>query len=289
MNYTYNLEEMINLLDDDKDKKLVSYKDGIINLVNKSNDSMDEFLGKHEDGDYFNEPLSLLSPLLITGCTGTGKTNLINNFITTLIMRYSPSDLKLVLIDIKQVELHMFDSLPHLYCPRITDSEKAIEVLDELILEKNRRLDLLKNANLDSLYQYNQDSKNKKLPKIAIFIDEYIDIMASRSEFKDKIISLISDAFKVGIYLVMSTQNPDKKSLPDDLLKHFINRASFKLSSKKEFERIMLFREMDELKNKGDMYIFISAYNLPFHHIQTPYISYDEIDKIVKYIKKESN
>lgn len=290
MDYTYNSEEMINLLDDSKNKDYLSFKEVFSFLAKSNNDLMDVAFRTSEDNHYVHESLTLLSPLLITGCTGTGKTNLINTIITTLIMRNTPDDLKLVLIDDKQVELAAFDSLPHLYCPRIIDREKVIEVLDELIIEKKRRLNLFKEANVDYIYQYNQNSKNVKLPNIAIFIDEYIDLIVSLSEFKDKIISLINDADKVGIYIIMSTQNPNKKSLPDDLFKHLVNCISFKQSSKQEFKRIIPFLgDMNNLKEKGDIYLFANYWNLPVIHLQTPYISYEEIDKIVTYIKEESN
>ena len=213
------------------------------------------------------EDLYNLPHLMIVGTTGSGKTVFLNTMITSLIKKNSPEELKLVLIDPKQVEMYKYKSLQHLYCPVINNSNDAYEALSLLVRVMEDRLSLLQKEGVTFINEYNKKSNNK-LPTIVVVIDEYMDLFISNENINNPLISLLEKSRPVGIHIVLSSQRVNKS-----LINYFSTRVAFLTLSKEDSIDMIGETSATSLKGQGDMLIKAPSLSKELIRAQGTYIN----------------
>ncbi len=238
-------------------------------------------LGKTVDNKFMYLKLEDLPHLLISGTTGSGKSICLKGIISSIIMRATPKEVKLLLIDLKRVELKIFSKLPHLLSPIIYEHQKALKSLKILTKEMENRYNLFSKYNVNNIDVYNQIT-NYKLPKIIIIIDELADLMMKfKSEAEEYIIRLAQMARASGIYLIIATQRPSTDVITGIIKTNIPSRISFYLSSSIDSRTILDSSGAEKLISKGDMlYKGIDSNNLI--RLQGIRIFDDEIIRIVQ-------
>lgn len=238
---------------------------------------------------YFN--LFKMPHLLVAGATGTGKTVFLNSLIASLIFRNSPDVLKLILIDPKRVEFANYNDLPHLLCPVISNPNKAINILNWLIIEMERRFDMLLELGVRDIESYNKNIKNQNggdqpeiMPYIVLILDELADLMnVSGKEIEAKIMRLAQKARAIGIHLVLATQRPSVNVITGVIKANIVARVAFTVVSQVDSRTILDCIGAEKLTGDGDM-LFLSPTSPYPKRIQGAYISAKEMDKIVDWI-----
>ncbi len=241
-------------------------------------------LGKDVAGRPWMTDLSSMPHLLIAGATGSGKTICINTLIISLLYQYSPDDLKLILIDPKRVELTLYNGIPHLMTPVITDVKKTINSLKWCIIEMERRFELLSKAHKRDIHSYNHDFTNK-IPYIVLVIDELADLMATAAnEVEGGIIRLAQMARAVGIHLILATQRPSVDVITGLIKANITARIAFAVASSIDSRTILDTSGAEKLLGRGDM-LFVTAQLSKPVRLQGAFVSEGEVKRIVEYIK----
>ncbi len=240
-------------------------------------------LGKKVDGSVFYLHSSDFTHMLIGGTTGSGKSTFLNSILMQLIMKHGPDMLKLVLIDPKRVELIPYKDLPHLCTKLITDEEKANIALTRLLVEKERRYQLIENAECRKIEEYNEKAKDK-LPYILLVIEELADI-ASKA-FLERLSLLAAQGRAAGIKIIVTTQRPSAEIIKGDVKANFPTRIALATSTAVDSRIIIDQSGAEKLRGNGDMLVFN---NNKLQRMQSAYVSMDEIKKVVQAIKKENN
>ncbi|MBW1888263.1 MAG: DNA translocase FtsK [Deltaproteobacteria bacterium] len=247
-------------------------------------------LGKDVSGHPMYANLGKMPHLLVAGSTGTGKTIFLNTLILSLLYRNSPDRLKLILIDPKRVEFSIYSSLPHLLCPAIVDSSKAVNALKWLIDEMDRRFKELAKVRARNIYSYNEKSaKNdfERLPYIILIIDELADLMAAKGrEVETSVVRLAQMARAVGIHLVVATQRPSVEVITGLIKANITSRITFQVASQVDSRTVLDTSGAEKLLGAGDM-LFISSEIVKPKRMQAAYISEKEVKKVVDWIKTE--
>jgi S-DNA-T family DNA segregation ATPase FtsK/SpoIIIE len=228
--------------------------------------------------------------LLVAGATGSGKTVMLNSIIITLLYQNSPDDLKFILVDPKRVELPLYNDLPHLLTPVVTDVQKTINALKWALTEMERRFDLMAENKKRDIESYNREM-SEKLPYIVIIIDELADLMvAAPQEIETCIIRLAQMARATGIHLVLATQRPSVDIITGLIKANITSRIAFSVASMTDSRTILDFSGAEKLLGRGDM-LFISAELSKPKRLQGAYVSDVEIKKVVEYLRniKEPN
>ncbi len=232
--------------------------------------------------------------LLVAGSTGSGKSVCINSIITSLLMRSKPDEVKLVLIDPKKVELSMYNGVPHLMAPVVTDARKANIVLKKIVVEMERRYDEFESTGTKNIAGYNAlvESKNKnltdenklrKMPFIVVIIDELADLMlVAAKEVEDSIMRITQMARAAGIHLIVATQRPSTDVITGVVKANIPSRISFAVSSGIDSRTILDATGAEKLLGKGDMLFLPQGENAPIR-IQGTFISDEEIKRVVDY------
>lgn len=244
-------------------------------------------LGRDAAGNPVYSDLTKMPHLLVAGATGTGKTIGLNNIITTLLYRNFPEDLKLILIDPKRVELNVYDSIPHLLSPVITNPEKAIGALRWAVSEMEQRFETLKNAGNRDIESYNNNQKNKeeRMSYIVIVVDELADLMSSYGrEVEANIVRLAQMARAVGIHLIVSTQRPSVEVITGLIKANITSRIAFQVASQIDSRTILDLGGAEKLLGNGDM-LFISGNSAYPRRIQGAFLNEQEIKKVTDYLK----
>jgi hypothetical protein len=222
--------------------------------------------------------LTKMPHLLVAGQTGSGKSVFLNTFITTVLYRVSPEVCKLVLIDPKRVEFSLFKNVPHLWRPVATQLEQIENVLDELIIEMERRYTELEKMDARNIESFNRQIK-EKIPYIVVVIDELADLMmVSGHGVETQITRLVQLARAVGIHVIMATQRPVVEIMTGLIKANMPSRIAFQVSSKQDSRVILDRNGAENLKGCGDM-LFLQAGKLERH--QGVFISEEEIKKVV--------
>jgi len=236
--------------------------------------------------------------LLVAGSTGSGKSVCINSMITSILMRARPEEVKLVLVDPKKVELSMYNGVPHLLAPVVTDPKKANIALKKIVSEMERRYDLFENSGTKNIAGYNMyvEKKNtnleeyeqlKKLPFIVVIIDELADLMlVAAKEVEDSIMRITQMARAAGIHLIVATQRPSTDVITGVVKANIPSRISFAVSSSIDSRTILDMTGAEKLLGKGDMLFLPQGENTPIR-IQGTFISDDEIKNVVDYTIKQ--
>jgi len=232
--------------------------------------------------------------LLVAGSTGSGKSVCINSMISSILMRTKPDEVKLVLVDPKKVELSMYNGVPHLLTPVVTDPKKANIVLQKIVKIMEDRYDLFEASKTKNIAGYNayiekkneslsDDEKALKLPYIVVIIDELADLMlVAAKEVEDSIMRITQMARAAGIHLIVATQRPSTDVITGVVKANIPSRISFAVSSSIDSRTILDMSGAEKLLGKGDMLFLPQGENVPTR-VQGNFISDDEIKKVVDY------
>lgn len=278
--------------------------------INKHRGRLRLPLGKDIAGEVKVVDLTQMPHLLIAGATGSGKTVFVKALLASLLFQYTPDELRLVLIDPKMVEFSIFNDIPHLLEPVVTDAKKAGEALDILVKEMEERYSLFANTNTRNLEIYNQNIEkgqlelfksserhlynntpikvSRKLPYIVCIVDELADLMMlQRAAVETAIARLSQLARAVGIHLIVATQRPSVDVITGVIKANFPARISFQVSSKIDSRCILDTIGAEKLIGHGDMLYHNAGLPKPMR-IQGAFVSDDELESLVNYLKSQA-
>lgn len=245
-------------------------------------------LGEDIAGNSVVAKLSDMPHLLIAGSTGSGKSVCINCIIMSLLFNASPDELKLVFIDPKMVELTVYNGLPHLLTPVVTDPKKAAAILKWMTLEMEKRYKAFAEAGVRDIYRY-REVGSEDMPFIVIIIDELADLMmVAPADVEDSICRLAQMARAAGIHLIVATQRPSVDVVTGIIKANIPSRIAFAVSSQMDSRTILDMGGAEKLLGKGDMLFLPVGANKPFR-IQGAFVSDKEIEKTVKFIVDQAN
>ena len=246
-------------------------------------------LGKDVAGNEVVADIAKMPHVLIAGATGSGKSVCINTLISSIIYKAKPSEVKLVMVDPKVVELSVYNGIPHLLIPVVTDPKKAAGALAWAVQEMVNRYSLFASKNVRDIKGYNaaldNEGGSQKLPQIVIIIDELSDLMmVSPKDVEDSICRLAQMARAAGMHLVIATQRPSVDVITGIIKANIPSRISFAVSSQVDSRTILDMAGAEKLLGKGDMLFYPSGAPKPTR-IQGAFISDKEVEKIVDFVK----
>ena len=243
-------------------------------------------LGKDISGRCVVADLGDMPHLLIAGTTGSGKTVCVNSLIMSMIYNATPDELKFIMVDPKMVELAIYNGLPHLLCPVVTDSKKASGALEWLVNEMEERYKLLAKISVRNIDAFNKKSE-EKIPYIVVIIDELADLMiVAQQDVENAITRLAQLSRAVGIHIILATQRPSVDVVTGVIKANFPARISFKVASKVDSRTVLDANGADKLLGKGDM-LFLEPGNAKPIRAQGTLLTDPEIEKVVNAIKKQ--
>lgn len=251
-------------------------------------------LGKDVSGEIIIAEIDKMPHLLIAGATGSGKSVCINSIITSIIYKSSPDDVKLMLIDPKVVELSVYNGIPHLLIPVVTDPKKASLALSWAVGEMEKRYKAFAENSVRDLKSFNikmekQGNIDEKMPKIVIVVDELADLMmVCASEVEDYIARLAQMARAAGIYLIIATQRPSVDVITGTIKANIPSRIAFAVSSAIDSRTILDMAGAEKLLGKGDM-LFYPGYNPKPIRVQGAFISDEEVENVVQFVKMNTH
>ncbi len=275
-----------------KSRAIVSYRE----IIEKKNPAFEKMaipviLGKDISGDPQIIDLAKTPHLLIAGSTGAGKSVCVNSLILSILYKRNPQQVKLILIDPKVVELKLYNDIPHLLTPVITEPKKALQSLQYCLCEMERRYAMLDNMGVRDISSYNRRIEERKLmqeklPYIVVIIDEFADLMATTGkELESNVARLAAMSRAVGIHLVLATQRPSVNVITGLIKANIPSRIAFMVASRTDSNIIIDQIGAEKLLGKGDM-LYASATD-PFPvRIQGTLVSDDEVEKVVEYVKQ---
>ncbi|MBF0111369.1 MAG: DNA translocase FtsK 4TM domain-containing protein [Desulfamplus sp.] len=257
----------------------------------KSKSPLTLALGKDILGLPVSAAMDSMPHLLIAGATGTGKSVGLNSMIISLLYKAKPDEVKFIMVDPKRIELSVYDGIPHLISPVVTDMKKATNALFWAVKEMDRRYELLAQCGVRNLLQYNKidksDNQLESLPYIVIIVDEFADLMMVASkDVETALIRLAQMARAAGIHLILATQRPSVDVLTGIIKANFPTRISFQVSSKTDSRTILDTNGSERLLGNGDM-LFLPPGTGRLQRIQGAYISEDEIAKVTLFLKEQ--
>ena len=255
-------------------------------------------LGKDIMGTPKVMDLTKMPHLLVAGSTGSGKSVCINGIIASILMRYKPNEVKLVLVDPKKVELTNYNGIHHLLCPVVSDPKKASLTLQQVVSEMDKRFTLFSECEVKNISGYNEliekenkkhpDSPQAKMPYIVVIIDELADLMLVASkEVEDSITRITQLARAAGIHLIVATQRPSTDVITGLIKNNIPSRISFAVSSQIDSRTILDQPGAEKLLGKGDMLYFPMGDSAPTR-IQGCFINDDEIKRLIDYCKSQA-
>lgn len=269
----------------------VSFKEVFESLPDSKKHPLQVVFGKNIDGDYIAADFDEFPHVLVAGTTGSGKSIFTHSVVSTLIMRNSPEDLKLVLIDPKKVEMNKYRDLPHLLCPIINDAEIAKLTMSKLCDEMNRRYEVLMNNGVSNVSQYKElleDNPNlEKLPYIIVIVDEYADLVDTCKDIKQPVVSIAQKARAAGIHMLIATQRPSTNVIDGVIKGNLPTRVALAVASYTDSMTILGLGGGEKLLGRGDMLVqspLVSRNGAV--RLQGCYIQNKEINRIVGYLKE---
>lgn len=255
-------------------------------------------VGKDIGGQIIVTDIAKMPHLLIAGATGSGKSVCINTLIMSILYKSKPSDVRMIMIDPKVVELNVYNGIPHLLIPVVTDPKKAAAALNWAVVEMTDRYKKFAEAGVRDLAGYNEkarevaylnDEPYQKLPQIVIIIDELADLMmVAPSEVEDSICRLAQMARAAGIHLIIATQRPSVNVITGLIKANIPSRIAFAVSSAVDSRTIIDGSGAEKLLGKGDMLFFPSGYPKPVR-IQGSFVSDKEVSSVVDYLIKNNS
>lgn len=280
------------------DRDVVRFKEMILSSAfQQTKSTLTLCLGKDIVGTPVCSGLEKMPHLLIAGATGAGKSVALNTMICSFLYKLGPEDVKMIMIDPKRIELSMYDGIPHLITPVVTDVKKATNALFWAVKEMERRYQLLAERKTRNILQYNKKVKgekpaegeepSEKLPYIVVIIDELADLMmvASR-DVEVQLARLAQMARAAGIHLILATQRPSVDVLTGLIKANFPTRLTFQVSSKTDSRTIIDTNGAENLLGNGDM-LFLPPGTAKLQRIHGAYISEAELARITEFLKKQ--
>ena len=247
-------------------------------------------LGRNIPGDPQIIDLVRTPHLLIAGATGAGKSVCVNSIICSLLFRRSPDEVRLLLIDPKIVELKLYNDIPHLLTPVITDPKRALKALNYCVYEMERRYTLLESLGVRDIVSYNRrlqerDGAGERLPYLVVIIDEFADLMVTVGKELESILARLAAMSRaVGIHLTLATQRPSTDVITGLIKANIPSRIAFMVSSKVDARIILDTAGAERLLGQGDM-LFVSSWQ-PFpERIQGALLTEEEVERIVTYVQ----
>lgn len=274
-----------------EDRAIVTFRELIEqNLSEYKKMAIPVVLGKDIQGEAQLLDIAKTPHLLIAGSTGSGKSVCVNSIILSILYKRSPNEVKLILVDPKIVELKLYNDIPHLLTPVITEPKKALQSLQYCLCEMERRYALLDGLGVRDIINYNKRVEERhiateKLPYIVVIIDEFADLMATTGkELESTIARLCAMSRAVGIHIVLATQRPSIDVITGLIKANIPSRIAFMVASKMDSRIIIDQVGAEKLLGRGDM-LYASATD-PFPvRIQGTYVSDQEVENVVEYVK----
>ena len=274
-----------------KNRAIVSFKEILeADDLKKTRMTIPVVLGKDITGGARVIDLVQTPHLLIAGATGSGKSVCVNSLICSILYSRKPEEVKLILIDPKIVELKMYNDIPHLLTPVITEPKKAFQALQYCMCEMERRYSLLNSLGVRDIKSYNRKIKESRMttepiPYIVIIVDEFADLMATTGKELESVISRLAAMSRaIGIHLVLATQRPSVDVITGLIKANIPSRIAFMVASKMDSRIILDNIGADKLLGKGDM-LFTSAWDPNPVRIQGAFLSDDEVERITDHVK----
>ncbi len=267
-------------------------------------DKLTMTLGKDLYGEPVFADMAKMPHLLVAGTTGSGKSVLLHGIINSLIFKNSPYDLKFILVDPKKVEFALYNNLPHLYTPVIKDPKKAVQTLNWLVQEMDRRYEVLESCGKQNIASYHihvlekykkaENSRNpvneklpEKMPYIVLVIDELADFMMKYpKEMESGIVKLAQMSRAVGIHLILATQRPSTNVITGVIKGNVPSRVALRVASQVDSRVIIDQGGAEKLLGYGDM-LFVSAEGGEMKRIQSPNVTEEEIKDVVAFLREE--
>ncbi|MBQ9909637.1 MAG: DNA translocase FtsK [Treponema sp.] len=274
-----------------KERAIVSFREIIEqNLPEYKKMAIPVILGKDISGQSQIIDIAKTPHLLIAGATGAGKSVCVNSIILSILYNRSPNDVKLIMVDPKVVELKLYNDIPHLLTPVVTEPKRALQVLQYCICEMERRYALLDGMGVRDIASYNTRIRERriateKLPYIVVIIDEFADLMAtSGKELETNVARLTAMSRAVGIHLVLATQRPSVNVITGLIKANIPSRIAFMVASRQDSQIIIDSIGAEKLLGKGDM-LYTSAVNPIPTRIQGTLVGDNEVERVVDYVK----
>ena len=266
-------------------------------LESEENDKPNQKLligfGRDVTGQAVLAQLNKMPHLLVAGSTGSGKSVCINGIITSIMMRAKPHEVKMMMIDPKMVELNMYNGIPHLLAPVVTDPRKASQALKKIVSEMERRYELFSHTGTRNMEGYNDhidrwneenEEKHPKLPFIVVIVDELADLMmVASSDVEDSITRLAQMARAAGIHLIIATQRPSVDVITGIIKANIPSRISFAVSSAIDSRTILDMGGAEKLLGRGDM-LFLPAGSSKPVRVQGAFLSDAEVERVVDFV-----
>ncbi|WIY59838.1 DNA translocase FtsK [Bacillus arachidis] len=250
-------------------------------------------LGRDITGDAVLARLNKMPHLLVAGATGSGKSVCINGIIVSILMRAKPHEVKLMMIDPKMVELNVYNGVPHLLTPVVTDPKKASQALKKVVSEMERRYELFAHSGTRNIEGYNEyirnhndqsEAKQPELPYIVVIVDELADLMmVASSDVEDAIMRLAQMARAAGIHLIIATQRPSVDVITGVIKANIPSRIAFAVSSQTDSRTILDSGGAEKLLGRGDMLFIPIGASKPVR-VQGAFLSDDEVERVVEYV-----
>lgn len=276
-----------------KKNLMVFFRDLIENKAFNEHQSKLAFaVGKDIGGQTMISDIAKMPHLLIAGATGSGKSVCINTLIMSILYKAKPSEVKLIMVDPKVVELSVYNGIPHLLLPVVTDARKASAALNWAVAEMNRRYKLFSDMKVREIKGFNKKvgkDSPEWMPQIVIIVDELADLMmVSSKEVEESICRLAQLARAAGIHLVIATQRPSVNVITGLIKANVPSRIAFAVSSQVDSRTILDGAGAEKLLGKGDMLFFPSGYPKPVR-VQGAFVSDNEVSDVVEFIKENND
>lgn len=247
-------------------------------------------LGRSISGETVTIALNKMPHLLVAGSTGSGKSVCINGMIVSLLMRTRPDEVRLMMIDPKMVELNVYNGVPHLLTPVVTDPKKAAQALKQVVAEMERRYELFSRYGVRNIEGYNElvdksdDEDAKRLPFIVVIVDELADLMmVASNDVEDAIMRLAQMARAAGIHMVLATQRPSVDVITGVIKANIPSRIAFAVSSQTDSRTILDGGGAEKLLGRGDMLMLANGMNKPIR-VQGAFVSDQEVETVVNHV-----
>lgn len=263
------------------------------NQHNKPSAKLQIGLGRDITGEAVLAELNKMPHLLVAGATGSGKSVCINGIITSILMRAKPHEVKMMMIDPKMVELNVYNGVPHLLAPVVTDPKKASQALKKVVSEMERRYELFSHTGTRNIEGYNEyvkkynaeeEVKQPFLPFIVVIVDELADLMmVASSDVEDSITRLAQMARAAGIHLIIATQRPSVDVITGVIKANIPSRIAFAVSSMTDSRTILDMGGAEKLLGRGDMLFLPVGASKPVR-VQGAYLSDEEVEEVVNYV-----
>lgn len=239
-------------------------------------------------GSIFVFDLAVTPNILVAGVTGSGKSVFLSDIILSILYHSTPDEVKFLMIDMKGVELTAFAGIPHMLLPPITNTDTGLDALKWLANEAKERNDRMLKIKAKNVDEYNRSRPDDKRPRIVVIVDEFMEFVFRASEdFNGLLKQIARNSGRTGIHLILATQRPSEEVISAEIKRQIPCRAAFVVVDKRESEIIMDRTGAERLLGAGDM-IFTRRENDDAIHAQAAYVSFEEIDGVIDFLRHET-